>query len=189
MTRYPEYNRVTNVLEYLGRNLPYNDFANIELSVPFTVNKWWRMTHNLGGYYKKDQTPYHNVIYAIPITYFTITGNQVFSLPKAFTFDIYYNYSSPGGDRLYLGKYISNINLGLQRTWLKGRLNTKINYYDLLNTYRITRIFREKDIINNRLSHWFGVRRVALTVSYNFGRSTYKAKQTGRNEEETRAGM
>lgn len=189
MTRYPEYDPVTNILQYLGRNLPYNDFANIETSFPLTINKWWRMSHNIGGYYKKEQTPYHNVTYSIPITYFSITGNQVFTLPKAFTFDLYYMYTSPGGDGLYTGKYISNIDVALQRTWLKGKLNTRINYYDVLNTYRVTRIFREKSIINNRLSHWFGVQRLAITLSYSFGTSTYKAKQAGKNEEESRAGF
>lgn len=187
--RYPEYNRITNVLEYLGRNLPYNDFASIETSLPLTITKWWRMNNNIGLYYKREQTPYHDVTYAIPITYFKITGNQVFALPKAFTFDIYYMYTSPNGDGLYFGKYISNIDLALQRTWLKGKLNARINYYDLLNTYSVTRTFREKSIINNRLRHWIGMQRLAITLSYSFGTSTYKAKQTGKNEEETRAGF
>ncbi|HEX2627629.1 MAG TPA: outer membrane beta-barrel protein [Chitinophagaceae bacterium] len=189
MTRYPEYDSATNILQYLGRNLPYNDFMGIETSFPITVNKWWRMSHNIGAYNRKEQTPYHGVTYAIPIKTFTISGSQVFSLPKGFTFDLYYYYSSPGGNGLYTGKPISNIDLGLQKTWLKGKLNSKINYYDILNKYQTTLVFREKSIINNRLSHWFGTERVVITLSYNFGRSTYKAKQTGRNEEEARAGM
>jgi hypothetical protein len=189
MTRYPEYDRVTNVLQYLGRNLPYNDFASVEVSLPVTVKSWWRMNNNLGGYYKKEQTPYHGVTYKIPITWFTINGSQVFTLPKGFTFDIYYYYRPRGGDGLYIEKPLSYIDLGLQKTWLKGKLNTKLNYYDLLNTYRITRTFREKTIIDNRLTHWFGIQRLAITASYSFGRSTYKAKQVNRNEEENRAGM
>ena len=189
ITRYPEYNPTTNILEYLGRNLPYNDFANIETSVPLVVTKWWRMSNTLAGYYKKEQTPYHGVTYTIPITYFTVTGSQVFTLPKEFTFDVYYYYSSPNGDGLYFGRPVSNIDLGLQRSWLKGRLNTRVNYYDILNTYRFERIFREKSLIDNRLAHWLGVRRVVLTVSYSFGRSTYKAKQINKHDEENRAGM
>ncbi|MBO9202972.1 MULTISPECIES: TonB-dependent receptor domain-containing protein [Niastella] len=189
MTRYPEYDATTNILAYLGRNLPYNDFANIETSIPLVVNKWWCMSNNIGGYYRKDQTPYHGVTYTIPITWFTISGSQVFTLPKGFTFDVDYYYSSPAGDGLYFGRPVSYIDLSLQRSWLKGRLNTKLNYNDIFNTYRIQRIFREKSIIDNRLAHWFGLRRVVLTVSYSFGKSTYKAKQLNKNEEENRAGM
>ncbi|RXK86387.1 outer membrane beta-barrel protein [Filimonas effusa] len=188
MTRYPEYDSVTNILQYLGRNLPYNNFAGIEMSIPWSVTPWWRMSHNLGGYYKKEQTPYHNVTYAIPIYNLTITGSQVFTLPGAFTLDLYYYYNTPGGDGLYTAGAISNIDLGLQRTWLKGTLNTRLNYYDLFNMYRVKRGFREKSIINNRLSHWFGMQRLSITVSYSFGKSTYKTKQAKRNEEENRAG-
>jgi outer membrane receptor protein involved in Fe transport len=189
MTRYPEYNPTTNILEYLGRNLTYNDFASIESSIPLVVTQWWRMSNTISGYYKKEQTPYHGVTYTIPITWFTVSGSQVFTLPKEFTFDVSYYYSSPNGDGLYYGRPLSNIDLSLQRSWLKGKLNTRINYYDILNTYRIQRIFREKSLIDNRLAHWFGNRRMALTVSYSFGRSTYKAKQINKNEEENRAGM
>jgi hypothetical protein len=84
---------------------------------------------------------------------------------------------------------MSNIDLGLQKTWLQGKLNTKINYYDIFNSYKVGYIFREKSIIDNELGHWFGTQRVALTVSYSFGKSTHKARQNNKNEEEGRAGM
>lgn len=189
MTRYPEYDSVTNILEYLGKNLPYNDFAGIEVSFPLIIAKWWRMSHNIGGYYKKEQTPYHNVTYAIPIWDYSISGSQVFTLPKGFTFDIYYNYHSRSGSALYIQKPVYNIDLGLQRTWLKGTLNSRINVYDVFNTYAVRYIFREKSIINNEFVHWFGTQRLSLTLSYSFGKSTHKADQTNKNEEENRAGM
>jgi hypothetical protein len=189
MTRYPEYNRTTNVLEYLGRNLPYSDFASIETSVPLSITKWWKMNHNTALYYQKEQTPYHSVTYAIPIVYYSINGSQVFTLPKAFTFDVYYFYRSINGNGLYIIRPMSNIDLGLQKTWLQGKLNTKINYYDIFNSYKVGYIFREKSIIDNELGHWFGTQRVALTISYSFGKSTHKAKQNNKNEEENRASM
>lgn len=189
MTRYPEYDSVTNILEYLGRNLPYNDFASIEFSFPVTVNKWWKMSHNIRGNYKKEPTPYHNITYTIPIYNYTISGSQVFTLPQGMTFDISYYYRSINGNGLYIIKPEKNVDLGWQKSWMKGRINTKVNYYDIFNTYRIALIFREKQLINNQLSHWFGNRKLGLTLSYNFGQSTYKAKQAGKNEEESRAGM
>lgn len=189
MSRYPEYDSITNILEYLGRNLPYNDFAGIEISFPVAVNKWWKMNHNIRGSYKKEPTPYHDVTYAIPIYNYTISGGQVFTLPQGMTFDISYYYRSLSGNGLYIVKPETKVDLGWQKSWMKGRLNTKINYYDIFNTYRIALIFREKKLIDNQLSHWFGNRKIALTFSYSFGKSTYKAKQAGKNEEESRAGM
>ena len=187
MTRYPEYDPVTNILQYLGMNLPYNDFASIEVSFPLTVTKWWRMSHTIGGYYIKEQTPYHNVTYAIPIKRHAVTGSQVFSLPKGFTFDIYYNYRYNQGSGLYIIRPIGNVDLGLQKTWFKGKLNSKLNFYDVFDTYEVHYIFREKSIMNNQLWHWFGTQRLALTLSYSFGKSTYNARQSNKNEEENRA--
>jgi hypothetical protein len=118
-----------------------------------------------------------------------INGSQVFTLPKGFTADVYYYYRSYTGNGLYRIKPLYNIDLGLQKTWLNGKLNTKVNYYDILNSFRNSLVFREKSIINNELAHWFGNQRVALTLSYSFGSSTHKAKQNNRNEEEERANL
>lgn len=189
MVRYPEYDPDTNVLEYLGKNMPYNEFANITASIPFTITRWWRTQHNISGDYRKEQIPYHGVTYAVGVTNYAIRGNQVFTLPKGFTFDIYYAYRSLSGTSLYIAKPLWNVDLSLQRTWLKGKLNTRLNYYDIFNSTAFSLIFREKQIMDNRFSHWYGQRRVVLSMNYSFGKSTYKAKQVNRNEEENRAGL
>ncbi|WP_186452642.1 outer membrane beta-barrel family protein [Chitinophaga polysaccharea] len=189
MARYPEYNPVTNVLEYLGTNLPYSDFADIEAGFPIKVNQWWRMNYNLGGHYRKELNPYHQVTYAIPILDYTINSSQVFSLPYRFTLDIYYYYKSVSGNSLYISRPMSNFDIGLQRTWLKGKLNTKFSVYDLFDTYRVRFIFREKSIIDNQLSHWFGTRRAVFTLSYQLGKATGKSPKNTKNEEEGRANM
>ncbi|PSL25354.1 outer membrane beta-barrel family protein [Chitinophaga ginsengisoli] len=189
MLRYPEYDTVTNVLEYLGKNMPHKDFANITLSIPFTVTKWWRMQQNISSDYRKEQIPYHGITYAVGVTDFSIRGSQVFTLPRQFTFDVSYAYRSRSGFSLYIAKPLWNVDIGLQRTWLKGKLNTRINYYDMFNSTAFAIIFREKEIINNQLSHWYGQQRVVLSLNYSFGKSTYKAKQVNKNEEENRAGL
>lgn len=189
MTRYPEYDSITNVLQYLGRNLPYNDFGGIDVSFPLTIYSWWKMNHTISGTYKKEETPYHGVTYAIPVFDYTISGSQVFTLPKGITFDISYFYRSAGGRGLYTVKPMASVDLGVQKTWMKGRLNSRISYYDMFDTYFIRLKFREKSIIDNQLQHWNGNRKMAITLSYSFGKSTQKSKQENKNEEEKRAGM
>lgn len=185
--RYPKYDPVTNVLEYLGKNFDHKDFANLELSWPVEITKWWRMSNTVGAYYVKETIPYFEYTFSVPLKYFILNGSQVFTLPGKLTLDLSYYYKSWNGNSLYRSKPNSNIDIGLQRTWWKGKLNSKLSLHDIFNTYKVVYIFREKQIINNTLSHWPGMRRVALTLSYNFGRSTYKAKQQSRNEEESRA--
>lgn len=189
MARYPEYNRETHVLEYLGRNLPYSDFASIESAFPLRVTPWWRMNNNFGLYYRKEITPYHNATYKIPILQWTVNGSQVFTLPAGITADLTYNYRSRGGNGLYRSKHMYAIDIGLQKAWLKGKLQSGLNFYDMFDTYRVVFTFREKQIIDNQLSHWFGTRRLLASLSWRFGQSVYKAGQRKKQEEENRIGM
>ncbi|MBO9631509.1 MAG: TonB-dependent receptor family protein [Chitinophagaceae bacterium] len=185
--RYPKYDPVTNILEYLGKNFDHRSFANLEISWPIEVTKWWRMSNTVGWYYTKEYIPYFEYNFAVPVRYLTLNGSQVFTLPGKLTLDLSYYYKSVNGNSLYTSRPNSNIDIGLQRNWWKGKLNSKLSVHDIFNSYKIIYIFREKQLINNTLSHWPGMRRVALTLSYNFGASTFKAKQQSRSEEEGRA--
>lgn len=188
MTRYPEYDRVTNELLYLGKNLPYGDFANIQLGYSFSIARWWKTTHNLGIYYHKEQMPYLGKTYAIGVTDYAINGSQIFTLPKGVTADLTYRYGSKSGNSLYIFRPYGSADIGLQKSWLQGRLNTRLNAYDIFNTHAVRRVFRETAIIDNRFTHWFATQRVVLTVGYNFGNANYKVKQNRASEEERRAG-
>ncbi|HTE28420.1 TonB-dependent receptor [Flavitalea sp.] len=188
MTRYPEYNRVTNELLYLGANLPYNDFANIQTGYNFSITKWWKTTHTLGVYYNKEQMPYLGKTYAISVFDYGLNGSQVFLLPKGITADLVYRYQSRSGNSLYLAIPAGYVDIGLQKNWAAGKLNTKLNVYDLFYTNKIKRVFREKEIIDNRLTHQWGTRRVVLTIAYSFGKASYKTKQSRTSDDEKRAG-
>lgn len=185
--RYPKYDPVTNILEYLGKNFDHRSFANLEVSMPLELTAWWRMNNTVGIYYEKETTPWLDYVFAIPIKFYSVKGSQVFALPKGFTLDLYYFYQPIIGNSLYKGQPLYNLDLGIQKNWLKGRLNSKLTVYDVFNNYKRILSFREKQLINNTLSHWVGMQRIALTLSVSFGRSTYKARQQSRNEEESRA--
>ncbi len=58
------------------------------------------------------------------------------------------------------------MDISLQKTWLKGKLNSKLNVYDIFDDYRVKYIFREKQILNNELQHWFGNRRVVAALTF-----------------------
>jgi hypothetical protein len=188
MTRYPEYNPVTNELLYLGANLPYNDFANVQTSYSFAITKWWKTMHNLGVYYNKEQMPYLGKTYKIGVIDYAAGGSQVFTLPEGLIADLTYRYQSKGGNSLYLANPTGAVDIGLQKSWWQGKLNTKLNVYDLFYTHAISRVFRERSIINNQFIHQFGTRRGMLTIGYSFGKASYKARQGRTNEEEKRAG-
>lgn len=188
MTRYPEYDPVTNDLLYLGTNLPYNDFANVEVAYSMTVAKWWRSTYNGGFYYSKDKMLYFGKTFANPVFDFSINGSQVFTLPHGLTADASWRYKSWTGNSLYYTRPVGALDLGLQKSWLQGALSTKVNFYDLFNTYIPRLRFRREEIINNRFYHRVYVQRLVLSVNYNFGKAKTKSRQARTTDEEGRVG-
>lgn len=185
LARYPEYNPETNELIFLGRNLPYRNFVNLQLSSPLSINKWWRMNNNIGLYYNKELTPYFDKTYHIGIFNYTFNGSQIFSL-KDWLLDVSYSYESKSGNGLYVFKPFYGIDFGLQKAWLKNKLNTKLTLYDAFDNIKRRLIFREKSIIDNDMYHYNGVQRLVFSLTYNFGSSTYKIKENKRSEEENR---
>lgn len=186
MARYPIYNPKTNVLEYLGSNLPYRNFAVLETSFPVKITKWWNMTSQITGYYNYEFRPYLDQVFALDIYNYEIRLNQVFTLPKGYTVNLFANYESRTGNSLYIIKPRYSVDLSLQKSWLDNKLNTKIGYNNILDSYDLNLEFRYKQIMDNRFRHRWDNSRFFFSLSYNFGGSKYQAKETQRTEEENR---
>jgi hypothetical protein len=186
MARYPSYNPITNELIYMGDNLPYRDFASIQATLPVKVTKWWQMSHTASFFYNRELRPYFDHTYQIAIYNHTINGSQVFTI-KNWLLDFSYNYESKSGNSLYIFAPVYTLDMGLQKSWLTNKINTKLNLTDIFYNGQRRLIFRDKTIINNDFYHDSGTRRLILSVSYNFGKSTFNAKENKRSEEENRA--
>ncbi|MFP3832150.1 TonB-dependent receptor domain-containing protein [Chryseobacterium sp. SIMBA_028] len=186
MTRYPLYNPETNVLEYLGTNLPYRNFASLETSFPVKVNKWWNITSQFAGYYNYEFRPYLDEVFALKIYNYEIRVNQVFTLPKGYTLNLFTNYESKTGNSLYIIKPRYTVDLSVQKSWLDNKLNTKLGYSNIFDSYDQRLEFRHKQIMDNRLTHWWDSSRLLISLSYNFGSSNYQAKEIQKTEEESR---
>lgn len=186
MVRYPLYNPKTNVLEYLGTNLPYRNFAVLETSFPLKIAKWWNITSQIAGYYNYQFMPYLGEVFALNIYNYEIRINQIFSLLKGYTVNIFANYESKTGNSLYIIKPRYNIEISMQKSWLDNKLNTKIGFNNILDSYDQQLEFRHKKVMDNRFTHWWDTSRLVLSLSYNFGSSKYQAKESQRTEEENR---
>ncbi|MEY8758703.1 TonB-dependent receptor domain-containing protein [Chryseobacterium tongliaoense] len=186
MVRYPLYNPQTNVLEYLGTNLPYRKFAALETSFPVKISKWWNITGQLTGYYNDEYRPYLDEVFALKIYNYEVRLTQVFSLPFGITANLYTNYESRTGNSLYIIKPRYTVDVSLQKAWFDNTLNTKISYSNIFDSYDQRLEFRHKQIMDNRFTHWWDSRRLLLSVNYNFGNSKYQAKEIRKSEEENR---
>lgn len=186
MTRYPLYNPKTNVLEYLGTNLPYRNFAILETSFPVRITKWWNITSQIVGYYNYEFRPYLDEVFALNIYNYELRLNQVFSLPKGFTMNVFGSYESKTGNSLYIIKPRYTIDVSVQKSWLDNKLNTKIGFNNLLDSYEQKLEFRHKQIMDNRLTHWWDSSRFVFSLSYSIGSTRYQVKETQKTEEENR---
>jgi ferric enterobactin receptor len=186
MTRYPIYNPKTNVLEYLGTNLPYRNFANLEISFPVKIAKWWSINSQIMGNYNYEFRPYLNEVFALKIYNYEVRLNQVFSLPSGYTINLFANYESKTGNSLYIIKSRYTVDLSVQKSWFDHQLNTKISYNNIFDSYDQRMEFRHKQIMDNQFTHWWDSRKIILSMSYNFGNSKYNAKEIQKTEEENR---
>lgn len=187
MTRYPLYNPETNVLEYLGTNLPYRNFAILETSFPVRIAKWWNITSQIAGYYNYEFRPYLDEVFALNIYNYEIRLNQVFSLPKGITLNLFGSYESKTGNSLYIIQPRYTIDVSVQKSWFDNKLNTKIGFNNLLDSYEQRLEFRHKQIMDNRFTHWWDSSRLIFSLSYTMGSSKYQVKETQKTEEENRA--
>jgi ferric enterobactin receptor len=187
MTRYPIYNPETNVLEYLGTNLPYRKFASVETSFPVKLTKWWNVNTQIAGYYNDEFRPYLDEVFALKVYNYEVRLNQVFSLPKGYTINLFANYESKTGNSLYIIKPRYTVDLSIQKSWFNSTLNTKIGYNNIFDSYNQQLEFRHKQIIDNRLAHWWDSSRLILSIGYSLGSSKYQTKELQKTEEENRA--
>lgn len=186
MTRYPLYNPQINVLEYLGTNLPYRNFAVLETSFPVRVTKWWNITSQIAGYYNYEFRPYMDEVFALNIYNYEVRINQVFSLPRGFTVNVFGVYESKTGNSLYSIKPRYTVDVSVQKAWFDNKLNTKIGFNNLFDSYDQRLEFRHKQIMDNRFTHWWDSSRLVFSLSYNIGSSKYQVKETQKTDEENR---
>ncbi|AZB30972.1 outer membrane beta-barrel family protein [Chryseobacterium balustinum] len=187
MTRYPIYNPETNVLEFLGTNLPYRNFASLETSFPVKITKWWNINTQFAGYYNYEFRPYLDKVFALKIYNYEMRLNQVFSLPKGYTLNIFSNYESKTGNSLYIIKPRYTVDISVQKAWFDNTLNSKISFNNIFDSYDQRLEFRHKQIIDNQFTHWWDTQKLILSLSYSFGNSKYQTKNIQKTDEEYRA--
>jgi outer membrane receptor protein involved in Fe transport len=160
-------------------------------SAPFTVTEGWRAYANLGMSYIDNEADYGERG-TVNVEVFSYQGllQQTFTLPAAFRGEITAVYRGPGisqGIFEYEDFYL--VNVGLQRRFLQNQLTAKLSVNDIFYSFRI-----------NGASDFNGLqttgsivrdsRRVALSLSYNFGNQKVKSRRrdTGIEEAEGRIG-
>ena len=172
-------------------NLAEQTVISGNISAPIQVSEKWSAFFNLSGSYIDNQADYGNgeVVDVQAFTY-SIFTQQTFTLPKGFKGEISGYFSGPG---VWGGvfEYDSNwsLNLGLQRKFLKDKLNVKLAANDIFYQAWWSGVSNFAGLESNG-SGRNDTRRITLSASYNFGNQKVKSRKrkTGIEEESKRVG-
>jgi iron complex outermembrane recepter protein len=173
-----------------NKNLATQNIFNLSISYPITY-KWYTAFIALNTYYTKYMADFGGGtrVINLDVTAFNINMQNSFKLGKGFTGEVSGNYNSP---TIWQGTFKSRaqggLDIGLQKSILKGRANIKALVTDIFLTQKFNGISNfagstgEINIVRES-------RQFKLNFTYRFGSNQVKAARarvTGLEEENKR---
>jgi len=170
-------------------NLSSQDSYNASLSIPVTVTKWWSINFDATAFYLKfkSDTLSGGMLNRGKLAY-VAKINQTFTF-AGFKAELFGNYQSPLTYGLYDIQARYNVDAGVSRSFDDKKFNVKFSVDDIFNTERNNlSINYQSD--NLQIMQKQESRIARLTLTYNFGNSSIKARdhKTAMDEESQRAG-
>jgi outer membrane receptor protein involved in Fe transport len=171
-------------------NLANQKIYSVNFSAPSEVTSWWNSYINLSATYTNNQATYPNgSTVDVQAIGYNVYQQQTFSLPKKWKAEISGWYSGPGvWGGVFLHDPSYSLNLGLQRRFLAEKLNAKLSFSDITYQSGWSGVSRFNGLEGSGFGNWDS-RRVALSLSYDFGNLNIKSRkrETGIEAESKRA--
>lgn len=186
ITQVPYYDPETFMTRYYRENLEKAVFHSIGFNGSNSPRKWWNVQYY--GQVSADNAYYF--INGKALDKYVISsylgGSQAFTLKNNWTIDNSLFYFVGGGDAIYKVVPFWNMNFGVQK--IVKNVVLKLSLDDVFNTGNQRIRSNSPDVIDTQFVQYYGSRKVRFQLIYRFGKSTYKARQTVRTDEENRAG-
>ena len=170
-------------------NLAEQTLYGFNISAPFGVTDWWNTYVNFSSGYMNNQSDYGDgAIVDVQAFTYSIFQQNTLILPEGFTGEISVWYGGPGiwgGVFEYDTRY--SIDLGLQKKFFNDLMNIKLSASDITYQTGWSGTSNFDGLTGERQGVWDS-RKVALSISYNFGNSNVKSRQrsTGIEDESKR---
>lgn len=181
-------NPVTNTQIITRENYYKEYYYGIGENYESKINKWWECQSSL--YFLGSQTDFTSTINAKPSNniqlYFSI--NNTFSINETTKLQVDYFYSSPFKKGLYEIGYMAGLNIALQKSMYKKRLQLSILLNDIFNTSYLKDYKSIVNNINQVYSENNSSRFIRIGLTYNFGNKKINLEQhdSGNEEEKNR---
>lgn len=188
ITQLPTQDASTQVIRYTQANVDRVRTASLELTAPLSITKWWKAQQTASFYHVNTSVGTQDRVVPNQAWSFETYGQQVFSLPHDLTLELNYDYRAPGVSSIYRNKSSGTVGFSAQKSILKGQGNLQFISTDIFNTYReaFSTRYNGIDVQTLQKRH---MQKVALSITYRFGKSTFarKNRASGSAEEENRA--
>lgn len=172
-------------------NLAEQRIFSANISAPVQIFKWWNAYFNLSGSHQDNQADYGDgAIVDVQAFSYNIYQQHTFDLPAGFKGEISGWYSGPGiWGGIFLYETSWSLDLGLQRKFLRNRLNVRLNVNDIFYESGWDGFSDFDGLYTAGFGRWDS-RRVNLSLSYNFGNENVKSRRrnTGLEDEAGRVG-
>ncbi len=172
-------------------NLADQTILSFNVSVPVQITKWWNLYCNASASHLDNQADYGDggVVDVQAYTY-SIYQQHTFDMPLGIKGEISGYFSGPGvwgGVFLYESNW--GLNLGLQRKFLRERLNVRLSADDIFYETGWDG-YSDFDGLYSYGSGRWDSRRISLSLGYNFGNDNVKSRRrsTGMETEAGRVG-
>lgn len=166
----PRVDKTTNRMVTASDNANHFQNVSVNLSLPFTITKWWNMQNNITGTWQQ-----FNGSYDAPErrenTNLFLNASQNFMLPKNFTISISGYYSSGFMWGNYIFKSSGSIDAAMQKKFSKKKSSLSLNVTNIIPYFSVNRLsadFPSQHLImrNQNIYSYTGI---SLSFTHNFG--------------------
>ncbi len=196
ITNLQEQNTAQRTTFSIPKNVAKLRNVGLAISAPLKPVSWWTANLSLNvfnnrftGVYFNSYTGTNDPIDLEQTTYF-INLSNTFTLPKSWSLEVSGFYNSKNIDWLTIGDPMYFLNIGAQKTIMKGKGTLRANFRDPFHWQKYSGHTLYSDI-DMRIKNRWDNRSFTATFSYRFGKSTVaqaRKRNSAANEEQNRAG-
>jgi hypothetical protein len=169
-----------------GKN---NKDVNVNLSLPFTVTKWWSMQNNITGRWSEANT-FYKINVRSTNKGFYINSTQTFTLPKDISLELSGYYNSKGTWGLYTFNGMGSMDCGIQKKFIAKKSTLSFNIRNIFSSQTGTSsVYKPEQNLIHINKSTYGYANYSITFSCNFGNEKVKGKRerlTGAEDEKGR---
>ncbi|WP_298473824.1 TonB-dependent receptor [uncultured Maribacter sp.] len=161
---------------YSWQNLGKQKVFNINFNTHITINNWWDTYFNLNGGHSRNQADYDDgVTVDIESFSYNIYYQNTLKLPYEISGEISGYFNGPGiWEGVFLYEPTYSLNLGLQRKFLKERMNVKLSVSDIFYQSGWSGFSDFNGLYSRGNGNWDS-RRASLSISYKLGNQNTKS--------------